>query len=181
MSSPQSRRAFLVATSASLVWMFTGGGASAMSPTISAGSPCKIKGKERTVNGVTFICREAKGKLAWRKKQFATVVQSTTVRILESAELELGKTKIKDVQIPGGGIVGIVLTRTAIGVTALRVNCTHAGFPVGRVGNLLQCELHGSQFDPATGAVLMGPAAKSLLRYEASESNGGVYVTISAT
>ena len=70
--------------------------------------------------------------------------------------------------------------RTDAGITALRVNCTHQGFPVGRVGAVLECELHGSRFNPETGAVINGPAARPLTRYEATETNGGIYVTVTS-
>lgn len=100
------------------------------------------------------------------------------MRVLESAALEIGKTSIVSVPLPTGGSSGVVVTRTDAGITALSVNCTHAGFPVARVGKLLECELHGSQFDPTTGSVITGPASRSLLRYDATESNGGIYVTI---
>jgi len=177
-----SRRAFLSATVASFAWLLTGGQASAA---ITAGAPCKVKGRERTVNGVTFVCRNVKGKLIWRRtptavQQPATIQQQVfTVRALESAALELGSTKVVNVPVPSGGTTGVVVTRTDIGITALRVNCTHAGFPVARVGKVLECELHGSQFEPTTGAVINGPAVRPLFSYEATESNGGIYVTVS--
>ena len=174
-----SRRAFLSATVASFAWMFTGGQASGAAPAITAGAPCKVKGRERTVNGVTFVCRNVKGKLIWRRAPVIAQVQVFTVRVLESAALELGSTKVVDVPVPSGGTTGVVVTRTNTGITALRVNCTHAGFPVARVGNVLECELHGSRFEPTTGAVLNGPAVSPLFRYEATESNGGIYVTVS--
>ena len=101
------------------------------------------------------------------------------MRVLESSELELGKTKVVNASDPNGGTTGIVLTRTSSGITALLVNCTHQGFPVGRVGAVLECELHGSRFNPETGAVINGPATRALSRYDASETNGGIYVTIS--
>ena len=173
-----SRRAFLSATVASFAWLLTGGQASGAAPAITAGSPCKVKGKERTVNGVTFVCRNAKGKLVWRKSPTVVQEQVFTVRVLESAALELGGTKVVDVPVPSGGTTGVVVTRTDIGITALRVNCTHAGFPVARVGNVLECELHGSRFEPTTGAVINGPAVRPLFLYEATESNGGIYVTV---
>ena len=166
-----SRRAFLSATVASFAWLLTGGQASGAAPAITAGSPCKVKGKERTVNGVTFVCRNAKGKLVWRKSPTVVQEQVFTVRALESAALVVGQTKVVDVPVPSGGT-------TDSGITALRVNCTHAGFPVARVGNVLECELHGSQFEPGTGAVVTGPAARALFRYEATESNNGIYVTV---
>lgn len=179
VTSKSSRRAFLSATFASFAWLITGDRASAASPAISAGAPCKVKGRERTVDGVTFVCRNAKGKLVWRRTPAEVKNKVTTVRVLESANLELGKTKVVDVPAPNGVSTGIVLTRTDAGITALRVNCTHAGFPVARVGKILECELHGSQFEPTTGAVITGPAVRPLLRYEATETNGGIYVTIS--
>ena len=173
-----SRRAFLSATVASFAWLLTGGQASGAAPAITAGAPCKVKGKERTVNGVTFVCRNVKGKLIWRKSPTVVQEQVFTVRVLESAALELGSTKVVDVPVPSGGTTGVVVTRTDTGITALRVNCTHAGFPVARVGNVLECELHGSKFEPTTGAVLNGPAVSPLFRYEATESNNGIYVTV---
>ena len=179
MVNKSSRRAFLSATVASFAWLLTGGQASGAAPAITAGAPCKVKGRERTVNGVTFVCRNVKGKLIWRKSPTVVQEQVFTVRVLESAALELGGTKVVDVPVPSGGTTGVVVTRTNTGITALRVNCTHAGFPVARVGNVLQCELHGSRFEPTTGAVLNGPAVSPLFRYEATESNGGIYVTVS--
>ena len=178
MVNKSSRRAFLSATVASFAWLLTGGQASGAAPAITAGSPCKVKGKERTVNGVTFVCRNVKGKLVWRKSPTVVQEQVFTVRALESAALVVGQTKVVDVPVPSGGTTGVVVTRTDSGITALRVNCTHAGFPVARVGNVLECELHGSRFEPTTGAVLNGPAVSPLFRYEATESNNGIYVTV---
>ena len=179
MSTQSSRRAFLSATVASFAWLIVGDRATA-APANLAGTPCKVKGRERKVDGVTFVCRNAKGKLVWRKIPGEAAAKVVTVRALESSALELGATKVVDVSGPNGGIVGVVLTRTSAGITALRVNCTHQGFPVGRVGAVLECELHGSQFNPETGAAVTGPATRALGRYEANESNGGIYVTITS-
>ena len=68
MSKNSSRRAFLSATVASFAWLITGDRASAAAQAIVAGAPCKAKRKERTIDGVTFVCRNAKGKLVWRRK-----------------------------------------------------------------------------------------------------------------
>ena len=174
-----SRRSFLSATVASFAWLIVGDRATA-APANLAGTPCKVKGRERKVDGVTFVCRNAKGKLVWRKIPGEAAAKVVTVRALESSALELGATKVVDVSGPNGGIVGVVLTRTSAGITALQVNCTHQGFPVGRVGAVLECELHGSRFNPETGAVINGPAARPLTRYDASETNGGIYVTVTS-
>ncbi len=174
-----SRRSFLSATVASFAWLVVGDRAAA-APATLAGTPCKVKGRERKVDGVTFVCRSAKGKLVWRKIPGEAAAKVVTVRALESSALVLGSTQVVDVSGPNGTIVGVVLTRTSAGITALRVNCTHQGFPVGRVGAVLECELHGSQFNPETGAVINGPATRPLTRYDASETNGGIYVTVTS-
>ena len=75
MMNKSSRRAFLSATVASFAWLITGGQASAAAPAITAGAPCKVKGRERTVDGVTFVCRNVKGKLIWRRAPVTTQVQ----------------------------------------------------------------------------------------------------------
>jgi nitrite reductase/ring-hydroxylating ferredoxin subunit len=173
-----SRRAFLTGSLAGFAWLITGGKASAGSPAITAGAPCKVKGRQRTVNGVTFVCRQQKGKLVWRRMPAVAQEVVFTSRVLDGAALELGKTRVVDVAVPGGGVTGVVLTRTEQGVTALRVNCTHQGFPVMQVGRILECELHGSRFDPATGEVVLGPAARPLTRYEVVEQDGGIFVTV---
>jgi len=46
---------------------------------------------------------------------------------------------------------------------------------------VLECELHGSQFDPATSAVVTSPARRPLLHYKATESNGPIFVTVRPT
>ncbi len=178
--SKSSRRAFISGSIASFTWLLTGGQASGAAPAISAGAPCKAKGRERTVDGVTYVCRNVKGKLVWRGTPVEVKQQVFTARVLESSELALGSTKVVNVPTPIGGTTGVVVTRTDVGITALAVACTHAGFPVARVGNVLECELHGSKFEPTTGAVLGGPAVRSLLRYDATETNGGVYVTVTS-
>ena len=178
--SKSSRRAFISGSIASFTWLLTGGQASGAAPAITAGAPCKAKGRERTVDGVTYVCRNVKGKLVWRNTPVEVKHLVFTARVLESSELALGSTKVVNVPTPIGGTTGVVVTRTDIGITALAVACTHAGFPVARVGNVLECELHGSKFEPTTGAVLGGPAVRPLLRYDATETNGGVYVTVTS-
>ena len=94
-----SRRSFLSATVASFAWLVVGDRASA-APANLAGTPCKVKGRERKVDGVTFVCRSAKGKLVWRKIPSEAAAKVVTVRALESSALELGGTKVVDVSGP---------------------------------------------------------------------------------
>jgi nitrite reductase/ring-hydroxylating ferredoxin subunit len=173
-----NRRTFISGSLAGFAWLITGGNADAGSPAISAGAPCKVKGRQRTVNGVTFVCRQEKRKLVWRRTPAVVEELVFTARVLDGAALELGKSQVVDVAVPGGGLTGVVLTRTEQGVTALRVNCTHQGVPVMRVGKVLECELHGSRFEPATGEVVLGPAVRPLQRYEVVEKDGGIFVTV---
>jgi cytochrome b6-f complex iron-sulfur subunit len=61
----------------------------------------------------------------------------------------------------------ILLLRTSTtAVQALSDICTHAGCPVryDRVGKVLECPCHGSQFSLA-GAVIGGPATRPLKKY----------------
>lgn len=175
LMSQWSRRSFLTLSLSSLAWMFSPGSAQA---SISAGSPCKVAGRERTVNGVTFACRKVNGKLVWKRKKFATVDDVVTARVLDSAALVSGASAVVEVALSRGGSTGVIVSRSQDGLSAFRANCTHQGFPVTRVGKVLECELHGSQFDPATGAVVTGPASRPLLRYEATESDGSIFVTV---
>jgi Rieske Fe-S protein len=69
-------------------------------------------------------------------------------------------------KVTGDGIIagGVVLTRDASGgVQGRSATCTHQGCSVlaphdGKV----VCPCHGSEFDPATGRVLRGPATQPL-------------------
>jgi len=117
----------------------------------------------------------------WQRKKFATVDEVVTTRVLDSAALALGASTVVEVALSRGGSTGVIVSRNQDGLSAFRVNCTHQGFPVTRIDKVLECELHGSQFDPATGAVVTGPASRPLLRYEATESDGSIFVTIRPT
>jgi 3-phenylpropionate/trans-cinnamate dioxygenase ferredoxin component len=61
--------------------------------------------------------------------------------------------------------------------------CTCSGEPCPLSGGLLSgttvmCQCHGSRFDIGTGAVLDGPATRSLCIYEVEEVDGDVRVRI---
>jgi 3-phenylpropionate/trans-cinnamate dioxygenase ferredoxin component len=43
-------------------------------------------------------------------------------------------------------------------------------------GTTIMCQCHGSRFDITTGAVINGPATKSLTVYEAQEVEGGIQI-----
>jgi Rieske Fe-S protein len=80
----------------------------------------------------------------------------------------------------GSGLVlggdRIVLTRSAGGdVHAFSAVCTHQGCTVGVSDAGIACPCHGSRFDPDTGAVTHGPAARPLPPVPIVVRNGGVY------
>jgi Rieske Fe-S protein len=78
----------------------------------------------------------------------------------------------------GSGLVldGIVLTRSAGGdVHAFSAVCTHQGCTVGVSDAGIACPCHGSRFDPATGAVVHGPATRPLPPVGVVVRNGEVF------
>lgn len=73
-------------------------------------------------------------------------------------QVEVGKAAFLD-------DVGIVLTRpSATTYQAFSDACTHQGGKVDRMNERgrLVCPLHGSEFDPATGQAVVGPASRPL-------------------
>lgn len=73
----------------------------------------------------------------------------------------------------------IVVRTSTTDVVALSDVCTHAGCGVGydRIGRVLNCPCHGSQFS-LTGSVLRGPAPAPLRRYTAQLDAATDLVTI---
>lgn len=77
---------------------------------------------------------------------------------------------LADVPVGGGTIVDgpdgpLLLVRETEGtVTGYDARCPHAGTTVSPPADgTIVCPNHGSQFDPATGAVTLGPARSGLL------------------
>jgi thiosulfate dehydrogenase [quinone] large subunit len=65
---------------------------------------------------------------------------------------------------PASGDPAVVLQLTKGSFVAYDAVCPHAGCTVGYspAAQLIVCPCHGSQFDPATGAVVQGPAPRGL-------------------
>ena len=93
-----------------------------------------------------------------------------------------GRALVPLAQIPiGGGIVltatTVVLTRSGDGALhAFSAVCTHQGCIVNSVQNgQIVCPCHGSRYDAFTGAVVTGPAPRSLPPVSVTVQGGEVY------
>ena len=80
---------------------------------------------------------------------------------------------------PKSGDPSLVIQRTADEFKAFDAICPHAGCTVAYQASarVIACPCHGSEFDPKTGAVLLGPATSGLTPIKVIKgSNGDLYV-----
>lgn len=80
---------------------------------------------------------------------------------------------------PATGDPALVIQRTSDKFVAFDAICPHAGCTVAyQAGaNIITCPCHGSEFDPKTGAVVVGPATSGLTPIKVIKgSNGNLYV-----
>ena len=76
----------------------------------------------------------------------------------------------------------VCLMRTGGAVYALRDECTHQAVPLsdGEVASgAIECWLHGSRFDLATGRVLSPPATRPAAVFAVRVAGGDVFVSMS--
>jgi thiosulfate dehydrogenase [quinone] large subunit len=76
---------------------------------------------------------------------------------------------------PASGDPGLVLQLTKGSYVAYDAVCPHAGCTVGYspAAQLIVCPCHGSEFNPATGAVEVGPATRGLETIKVAEGGDG--------
>jgi thiosulfate dehydrogenase (quinone) large subunit len=76
---------------------------------------------------------------------------------------------------PGSGDPGLVLQLTQGSFVAYDAVCPHAGCTVGysSAARIIVCPCHGSEFDPSTGAVLVGPSPRGLGTIQVTEGGDG--------
>ena len=101
------------------------------------------------------------------------------VVIAKSSDLILRQTKVFSLKDSFSIPTSYSLTRTSRGVVAFDTRCTHLGAPSILSESLLQCEAHGSVFDPENGEVVRGPAVEPLKSYRTVEVNGEIRIIIS--
>lgn len=75
---------------------------------------------------------------------------------------------------------GVCLVRVGQAVFALEDKCSHADFPMSDGDmvddHVIECPLHGAQFDVRNGAVLEAPADEPLRTYDVRVNGGDVWV-----
>jgi len=88
----------------------------------------------------------------------------------------LGESKLFFATDLAGRTVRHSIYRSATGVSALDVICTHSGCLVTPEKAELVCKCHYSYFDAATGARKSGPADAPLRAFQVSEVDGEIYI-----
>lgn len=79
------------------------------------------------------------------------------------------------------GACPVCLVRTGGGVYAIRDECTHEAVPLseGEVsGGVIECFMHGSRFNLATGRVLSLPATRPVAVFAVRAEGGNVFVRV---
>ena len=96
--------------------------------------------------------------------------------VAKSSDVVLGESKLFFATDLSGRTVRHSLFRSATGVSALDVICTHNGCLVTPEKAELVCKCHYSYFDAATGARKSGPADAPLRAFQVSEVDGEIYI-----
>lgn len=185
------RRTLLIGTTSSIFlaqFPFT---AFAQGPT----AVCSRVGQKILFNGKHYVCQKVEGKLAWRalnplkppvrihpSTKSPTPVSTNTSSqvsgfvVAKISDLTEGQVKIVVAKDLKGTSIGVALFLSAGVVTAHSAICTHQGCTVGEAGKNLACPCHGSVFNGQSGAVINGPAQRSLDTYKVAEVNSEIYI-----
>lgn len=93
-----------------------------------------------------------------QQPQLTDSAKAAIAKAVQSGQVPVGKAKILS-------DVGLIVSQPTAGqYVALSTYCPHAGGRVSEISSrgFLRCPLHGSEFDPATGAVKVGPSNQGL-------------------
>jgi len=96
------------------------------------------------------------------------------VKVASTSELAPGM--MKSYQVAGKEIL---IANVNGSYYSIDNRCTHVGGPLARgklTGNVVECPLHGSQFDVRTGAVVRSPARMPEPRHEVKVEGSEVLV-----
>ena len=184
-----SRRQILAGVTGVLTSLIGGAALAATGPTLV---PKKV-GQTIVWRGKKYTAIKSGKKIVWNKgvaiptsaptsTPTATATPPATnatgqVIMGASSEVAEGTSKIFLMRSSSGRSKGFVITRSAQGLVAFDNECTHEGCAVEVDTDQLACYCHNSFFNRTTGAVLRGPARRSLMSYPVSEVNGQIVVT----
>ncbi|HWJ63876.1 MAG TPA: Rieske 2Fe-2S domain-containing protein [Acidimicrobiales bacterium] len=90
----------------------------------------------------------------------ATSTTAAGTAVGQAADVPVGGSAL--FRDPVSGSEAIVVQPKVGTFEACSAACTHEGCTVRYTGSVLHCPCHGAEFDPATGAVLRGPANRPL-------------------
>lgn len=102
----------------------------------------------------------------------------------KSSDVQLGQTRIYSGKETSGDLIEVILTRTKKGLVGLDGTCTHKTCTLGldRKQKKIVCPCHQAVFDPASGAVILGPnggpkdSIPPLNSYTINEKAGVIYI-----
>ena len=79
----------------------------------------------------------------------------------------VGASALKSVPNYNSGFPILFIRVSQTDIKAYSSRCTHEGQPLNETldNGKIYCSFHGSEFDPATGNVLQGPAVSPLVRF----------------
>ena len=93
--------------------------------------------------------------------------------------LAAGELRDQPVRVDAGGAAAVVFRDRDDGLVALSATCPHRGAPMESgtiVDGFIECPWHGSRFRITDGALVRGPAASPLPRFEVRERDGAIEV-----
>jgi len=181
MSTVEGRRDMLRLVGAGFASLFVLSMPDVASAAPSPGDPCKNKGRTRRVGSVSLKCEQRGGALVWVRVRGAQVTpppKPVSVAAIASNDLVVGAPAVVVVTDSTGQKRYVGLVRTATGVSAFVPNCTHQGYLLEPRAGEWYCDYHGSRFGAAEGEVLEGPARSALRRYDVTERDGTVFVSL---
>jgi Rieske Fe-S protein len=113
----------------------------------------------------------------------AKAASSNGALLTKSSSIKVGQSQVYSGKDGSGRSLEIILSRTKTGLVALDGSCTHQGCAVALNKTKLICPCHGSVFQAASGAVVLGPngapksSIKPLYKYKVVEKSGNIYIS----
>jgi Rieske Fe-S protein len=131
--------------------------------------PAWLSGNKATAYAVTHPSPKA-------SKAAKTGVKSILIPIkVGSTQLALSKLAVGN-SVSASIVDTTGANKSAKEVVAYSAICTHSGCTVGSGAKTFVCPCHGSTYDSTTGAVINGPAPKSLAPFPVVVQSGMLFI-----